>query len=298
MAAGRAFDEAREMIMRNMIARETAPALPRAETMAALPACLAAWLRQMLTGLLAVLLLSGNVRAEEVLFASGHPAWPPFSWQQGEQIVGIGPELVEILFNDLGIKVASNAIGNWKRVQLEAEAGRVDLIVSLYQTEERKKYVVYPLTPYFEDVNVLWVKKGKAFTFNKWDDLIGKNGTALLGESYGQQFDQFIKDKLTMERVNKPFQNLQKLEMGRSDYYPFSLYGGEIQVRQLGFDGKIEHLPEVISKENVYFGISKKSHFIKYLPQLEAAIEKRRADGTVERLVRKYIALAAAMPAH
>jgi polar amino acid transport system substrate-binding protein len=67
-------------------------------------------------------------------------------------------------------------------------------------------------------------------------------------------------------------------------------------VRQFGFDGKIEHLPEVLSTEGTYIAISRKSRLIKHMPQIEAAIAKMRADGTIDRLVKKYVDLASRPP--
>jgi polar amino acid transport system substrate-binding protein len=246
------------------------------------PGCLL-WLLTAFTG----------VQAQTVASITGHPDWPPFSWRSHDKIVGVGPELTEIVFHDLGLQVVSKSIGNWKREQVQAEAGLVDVVVAIYLTEERGKYLAYTAAPFMEDANVVWVAKGKGFHFSKWEDLIGKTGCAMLGESYGEQFDLFIRQKLRIDWVNTPQQILQKLVLGRADYYPFSLYGGQIQVRQLGFADRVVALPQVISKAGVYIAISRKSNFVKYLPQIEAAVAKRRADGTVDRLVQKYLAIAA-----
>jgi polar amino acid transport system substrate-binding protein len=240
-----------------------------------------------------LLLATGALQAQTVVRATGHPNWPPFSWQQGDKIVGIGAELTELVFKDLGLTVSSKAHGNWKRAQLEVEHGKVDVIVAAYFTTERSKVMVYPAQPYMNDANVLWVSKDNVFPFQQWSDLVDKTGTAMLGESYGEAFDLYIKERLKVEWVSTPAQNLGKLELGRADYYPFSLYGGQIQVRQLGFEGKITHLPTVLSTEGTYIAISRKSPLVARLPQIEAAIARLRADGTIDRLVRKYIDLAA-----
>lgn len=248
----------------------------------------------MATPLLFALLLfsAGCAQAQAVVRATGHPNWPPFSWQQGDNIIGIGVELTELVFKDLGLAVSSTARGNWKRAQAQVAHGDADVLVAAYRTSERDKVMAYPAQPFMDDANVLWVAKGKAFPFHRWSDLIGKKGTAMLGESYGEAFDRYIKDKLQVEWVNSPAQSFGKLELGRADYYPFSLYGGQIQVRQFGFEGRIEHLPEVLSTEGTYIAISRKSRFIKYLPQIEASISRMRADGTIDRLVKKYVDLA------
>jgi len=226
--------------------------------------------------------------AAETVKLTGHPNWPPFSWQHGDKIVGIGPELAEIVFRDVGLAVANVPSGNWKRAQAQASAGAVDVLSAAYRTSERLVTLAYPATPYMQDINVVWVPVGKQFMFERWEDLIGKHGTAMLGESYGQQFDDFIKSKLQVDRSSTPSQSLQKLALGRVDYYPFSLHGGMIQVKQFGFAGRITHLPKPISSEDIYIAMSRKSKYISYLPRIEAAIAARKADGTVERLIRKY----------
>ncbi|MES2296568.1 MAG: transporter substrate-binding domain-containing protein [Pseudomonadota bacterium] len=225
--------------------------------------------------------------------ATGHPNWPPFSWQNGNKIVGIGPELLDIIFHELGIGVDCSAAGNWKRAQAQAKVGAVDIIVAAYLTEERNQYLAYPAQPFMNDANVVWVARERPFPFHKWEDLIGRSGTAMLGESYGEKFDRFIKDSLHIEWVSAPTQSLRMLDAGRVSYYPFSLYGGQIQVQQMGLAGRIVNLPDVISTEGTYIAISRKSRFLKYLPQIEAAMARLRADGTVERLTKKYVALAA-----
>jgi len=72
--------------------------------------------------LVCTLIASTSAQTEEVVVISGHPEWPPFSWQEGDEIIGVGPELLELIFNDLGIKVQSTYTGNWKRVQEEAQS--------------------------------------------------------------------------------------------------------------------------------------------------------------------------------
>lgn len=232
-------------------------------------------------------LACGAVAAEAVKL-TGHPNWPPFSWQRGDKIVGIGPDLAEIVFRDIGLAVVSVPSGNWKRAQAQTAAGAADVLAAAYRTSERLATLAYPATPYMQDINVIWVQAGKQFPFRRWEDLIGKHGTAMLGESYGQQFDDFIKEKLQIEWVSTPGQSLQKLVLGRVDYYPFSLHGGKIQVREFGYSGRIAHLEMPISTEDIYFAISRKSKYAKYLPQLDAAIAARKADGTVGRLIRKH----------
>jgi len=247
--------------------------------------------------LLAFLVLgAGRAAAEQPLLLSGHRDWPPFSWQENERIVGIGAALAASVLDELGLPYESRARGNWKRVQEEAKEGQVDVIVAAYRTEERRAYLIFPAEPYTDDANVIWVKQGRAFAFERWEDLIGKRGTAMLGESYGEAFDAFLRDKLTVGWVNSPQQNFSKLMLERADYYPFSRFGGQIQIARLGYEGRIEALPTPLSTEGVYLAISAKSRLAAWLPQIEAAIARRRADGSIEQLVRTQLARAVQAP--
>ncbi len=91
-----------------------------------------------------------------------------------------------------------------------------------------KNIFVYPNFPFTISYSVIWVPNGKTFPVDKRDDLIDKNGIALLGESYGNAFDKFIKENLTMQRVSKVKQVFKMLEQGRGDYFPMNLAAGKI----------------------------------------------------------------------
>lgn len=234
---------------------------------------------------------TGIAYSGDVLISSGNQSYPPSSWQEAEAIVGVAAELTQMIFAELGIKTESKYVGPWKRVQKEAVDGTIDVITTIYKNKEREEYLDYPQTPYMDDPNVIWVWKGKTFPFEKKEDLIGKKGLAVLGDSYGEEFDKFIAEKLTIERASELLMNLKKLQAERGDYMPYGLHSGIIAAKQYGYDGKLEYLPKPLLSEGMYIAISKKSKFRKYLPELEKGIRKYKADGTIDRLIRKHIDL-------
>jgi len=266
---------------------------PGRVTRAASIRCRPAFAGPLLAAIAVATLCASHARAEGTAIISGHPGWPPYTWQQGNTLTGIGVELAETVLRDIGATGKVVAIGNWARVQAETSAGNVDIVASIYATDDRRRTMLFPSPAYVEDTNVVWVGKGREFPFREWKDLVGKQGTAMRGESYGEDFDRFIRDHLTIDRVDKPEANLAKLVLGRADYYPFSVHGGRVQIRKYGYEGRIVQLPEVLSREGVYLAVSKKSKLAQRLPQIEEALRRRIADGTVSRLEQKYIALAA-----
>lgn len=234
-----------------------------------------------------LLLFAGTAQPSETLTASGHPQYPPIMWKEGGSIIGAGPELVKLLFKDLNVTVRSPYRGNWDRVQEETRSGKTDVIVGLYMTEERKEYLEYS-NPYARDPVVIFVAKNKAFKYAKWDDLIGKKGTTTTGDSFGQAFDKFITEKLSVARSEKVEENFAKLLDGRADYFIYAMYSGLFESERFGISEKIEFLPVNVSVENFYIGISKRSPFVKYLPQINKKLDDLIMDGTVDRLIERY----------
>lgn len=60
---------------------------------------------------------------------------------------------------------------------------------------ERATYLDYVQPAFIFDAVVVFVAKRKEFPFKGHDDLIGKKGVTNQGESYGTEFDAFIKEQ-------------------------------------------------------------------------------------------------------
>jgi len=222
--------------------------------------------------------------AEKVYVVSGHPEWPPIMWKDGDSIVGAGTDLVAKIATDLGIKTESKYTGLWDEVQAKAKSGEVDMLAAAYKTSERETYMDYS-NEYTIDPISLFVKKGKSFNYEKWDDLIGKKGIATVGDSYGQELDDFIAAKLNVTRVNTVDEAFKALEESTADYFLYAFYSGEKAISDKNSKDKVEIIPKNVAEEKFYITISKKSDLIKYLPQINDLIEKYKADGTIDALI-------------
>lgn len=240
----------------------------------------------------------GTVFSEETLTACGDSNYPPFTYIErqegaepkvGLEIRGVAPDILRIIFGELGIKVDAKYVGNWKRCQINVKQGNVDILMGAYMTEERKKYAAYTETPLAPDPQAVFVWKGREFKFEKWEDLKGKTVGMTIGFSSGKAFDGFLEKNTIVERVSDRLQNYLKLAMGRIDFEPNGLYAGLIKVKESGYEGRIVPLPTPINTEYLYMPVSKKSVYLKYLPRLDEGLKKLRADGTIDKLVTKYI---------
>jgi polar amino acid transport system substrate-binding protein len=224
---------------------------------------------------------------EKIAIVSGHTDWKPVMWEEKDSIIGIGPDVVEKVLQDLNIKNNIKYVGTWDVVQSKAKTGEIDVIVALYKTKEREDYLYYSV-PYTTDPIAVFVKNNRGFSLEKGKDgLIGKKGVATIGDSYGQEIDNAITDKeLDVTRVNTPQEAFTLIEKEKYDYFLYSLYSGRkviseesfIQIKELG----------VISYQNFYIGISKKSFIADRIPEINNLLEKYKQDGTIENISLKY----------
>lgn len=239
--------------------------------------------------ILVIVMLSPSANSSDVLIASGHSEYPPFMWKEGEKIVGVGIELTAMIFGELGIKVTSKYIGAWQRLQKSAEVGKVDLIAGIYKNEDRLKYLLFPDESYTPDPVVIFVRKGKSFPFTKWQTLIDKKGGAIIGDSFEQEFDQYAKSNLNIYRVKQIGQAFEMMIADRLDYVICGLYSGRIQTMKMGIQSDIEYLSTPLVTPIAFQAFSKKSKFIKYLPYFSKRISELKADGTIDKLIEKYM---------
>lgn len=227
-------------------------------------------------------------KPSRAVIASGHPEWAPIMWQDSDKIVGVGPELVSKIFNDLNIKVENNYTGTWDVVQNKAKTGEVDVLVAAYKTDERLKYLDYS-DSYTIDPIALFVKNGKSFDYTKKEDLINKKGVVMIGDSYGQEFDQFMAKNLTIDKVATAEEAYNELLNNQADYFIYALYSGKREMSKEKITDKITIIPQYVASENFYIAISKKSPFKKYLSKINEKIAEYKGSGVIDQMIQNYL---------
>ncbi len=223
---------------------------------------------------------------EKKIIVSGHPEWAPIMYQDGDKIAGAGVELAEKVFIELGIAVNANYVGSWDEVQAKAKDGSIDVIVAAYKTPEREEYMTYSV-PYTVDPVVLVVKKGKAFKYEKKEDLIGKKGVTMIGDSYGKEFDAFSAEKLKPTVVQTADEAFGLLEKGEADYFIYAMYSAEGYIAKNKASDKFEIIAKPVSTEDFYLTVSNKSSIAGMMQKINNLIGKYKADGTVDQLIEK-----------
>jgi polar amino acid transport system substrate-binding protein len=224
--------------------------------------------------------------ATDTFVVSGNPKAPPVVWEQYDKLTGVGPDLAHSILSELDINHEILVTGNWQEVQDKCKSGKIDMIVSAYKNDERATYMNYSL-PYLPQPTVIIVEKGKEFPFGRWESLIGKKGVSNIGESYGQEFDDFIKEKLSVQYI--AFERaIELLNRGEADYLIVDLFTALIYSRLLQGEDAITILDPPVTTQTFHITIGKNSALGKRMPEIDKKLRTLVKNGTVEKLFYKH----------
>jgi len=212
---------------------------------------------------LSALMLTGNAAFAQdectKIAATGHPAYPVIAYKDGDNTVGAAPTLVETIAKQINVPLESKYTGTWEEAQAAARDGKVDMIFGIYYNDERATYLDYVQPAFTFDDVAIFVVKGKEFPFTGQDDLIGKKGVTNQGESYGNEFDAFMKDKLDVARANGIDAAFKDLLDWKADYLIAGYFPGLAEAAKEGNKDKVVALNQALLSQEMFVAFSKKS---------------------------------------
>jgi polar amino acid transport system substrate-binding protein len=227
-----------------------------------------------------------NSLAQETFVVSGNPKAPPVVWEQYKELIGIGPDIAKAILTELKLDYDLRVTGDWQQVQDKTRAGKVDMIVSAYKNDDRAEYMEFSM-PYLPQPTVIIVKRGKEFPFGTWKSLQGKKGVSNIGESYGQEFDNYIQEHLTVKFL--AFERaIELLNRGEADYLIVDLYTALIYARLLQGEDAISILDPPVTTQTFHMAIAKDSPLVVQMPAINKKLYRLVKDGTVEKLFYKH----------
>lgn len=196
------------------------------------------------------------------LLVSGNAEYPPLLWRDSEDpdtLIGAVPALLREMIAPMGITADIRYVGNWARVQHMSRAGELDMVAGAFMTSERFGYMDYILPPIIQLPTAVWVPAGEEFLYRHWPDLLGKTGSTLIGNSFGQNFDRYAAENLKMVPVRSIEQSFVMAEAGRVDYVLYEALQGSVKLARENRADKFTALETPISSEGLFYTFPKKS---------------------------------------
>lgn len=237
--------------------------------------------------LLTLLTLSPKGQATE-LIACGHPYYPPVSWLQNNEIIGVAPAVVKLIFGELGYQVRLDMFGNWKRCLREVKTGHADIVVAAYRIKSREPHFDFSQQHIVADPIGAFVNPKHAKDYRSLDDLKGKTVGLLFGDSFGDSLDKFIEANNHIEYVSKGKQNFEKFVHGRIDFMLLGILSGQLQTMKFAYNKQIIAAPLKLDTQYYYLALSPHSQLKKHLPYINQRLQQLHQSGKIQGLLTEY----------
>ena len=224
--------------------------------------------------------LAANGLCERVV-ATGNPQYPPILWVDPEdesRLIGAGAELLRKVLASSDVELDMLNVGPWSRAQEEVRSGRVDMLAGAFLTRQRLGHMDYIYPAYAEVPSVIFVRVNNIFPYSGWADLRSRVGSTVLNNSFGNSFDRFAAQNLTIEAVPSIQQSFQKLLRGRADYVIYERYQGLALAQQMGVADQIDVLDGSLMNEQLFLTLSHNSACNS--PDMRAALSQAMLDLT------------------
>lgn len=174
----------------------------------------------------------------------------------------------------------------WPRALRELKLGRLDLLPSAADTQERKAYAYFS-KPTNSSRTILFITAdaAKRYQITKLNDIVGTEFRVAVPRdaSLGDEYDTLVKTTAFTSRltyVNTRDSGWRMMQLNRVD----GLIGDEIAglhaMRQLGLTEIAQRSGVVTSTESDYVAISKASNDAEFVRRFNAALDSMVADGT------------------
>lgn len=240
------------------------------------------FIRLFMLGVVLALCTAATALAETVMFDIANP---PFMYGgNGEEAVGLYPALMAEAFKNMDTPLEMKA-SPWKRAIAAIDQGEAG-VGGIYKNEERLKKYDYS-DKLFDEVIVVYVRKGGEFDFKDVTSLDGKKVGVLRGWSYGDDFDAAVKaGKITADEAERDAQNFAKLAAGRIDALLAVRESGEANVAAPEIGAAVVALPTPLSSSPSFLAFAKSAGKADVLAKFNATLARMQADGSLERLIK------------
>ena len=242
----------------------------------------------LLGGLLIVCSASGRAECSRMV-VSADPSYPPLHWFDGDSLQGASIEIAKRVLTDLKIDFEIRSVGPFPRVMALAERGEVDMVATLKKTPEREAFLLYPKTVALQNPVAVFTARDFPLAYKDRSDLIGLRGAMARGNVFGNGVDEYIKDRLNVQEVNRPDASFSLMLLGRADYFITGYYTGMALILKRGEEDRfVAKEPYLVDTHN-YLVLTRHGKCSGKLEQIDARLAALKKSGVLDEIVRASI---------
>lgn len=240
--------------------------------------------------IIAFFLFAGSIQPgakTHVIKISSDPWRPWVLGNEGELAKGgIAVEIARELFKRIDMEVETK-IYPYERCIRQMKTGERDVLLMAKKTKEREKFMVYTDVA-ARDPQLLYysTERKKAFEWADWKDLKSYKVGIVRGFNYGGFGQAAEKHQIKTEVVSNDLQNVKKLIAGRIDLIILNKSTATYFMESNPeFKGKYKAASKIIAKGEFHFALSKKGNAAVHLSKINAALNKMKLDGTLDKII-------------
>ncbi|WP_164744004.1 substrate-binding periplasmic protein [Saccharospirillum alexandrii] len=224
-------------------------------------------------------------------------AEPPFKMYEGHRVIGIDAQIMGRVLETLEIDYELHLLDSGSRMLREAEAGHIDVIMSLSYSEERAESLHYPNASYkqlswrffirTEDVGTI--------TYSSLDDLKTWRIGAVQSWAYTPEFWAAPLNRMV---VTDHRLLIDMLLSGRIDMAPMSAAETLYLIRNRQVEGRLTFLDKPLSTRpyyNVFLKNSTHPDMPRLMSQYDRVIEELKASGFIDQVYQEHLGVNASI---
>lgn len=252
-------------------------------------------MKQVWNGLLLALFIIGcghSVVSAQTAMRLGTDDWKPYEFQQETELTGYSVEVVQQVFKQMGIEIASLQLFPWARAEWMVFNGELDAVFSVTKSQEREDACFFPSEALAQSDWVLFIRKSDVgqLKFDTFDDLKGKQVGVVREHAYTPEFWNFLNQERNVQEVAKDEQNFHKLAVNRVDFVAAEYVVGMSLLEKLGLTGEIVALTEhPLKSAGLFIMFSKKTVSAETVAQFSEALKQFKTTPAYQEIAAKYL---------
>ena len=202
--------------------------------------------------------------------------------------IGLKVDIARTVFRSLDVPLTITTLP-FKRCLRMVEDGTMDGTLPLSQNDERKAYMVFSGAANSQSARFVYriSRFPQGLRWSSFDHI--SHHTLIINQGSiidGAMESTFAANNPIMRSPDIPLM-VKMIHAGRGDLGATDLLVAQYVIAKSGLSGQLAISEQSIQDNSVYFGLSKKSPFVKLLPAINRELEKMHKDGRMARIMAK-----------
>lgn len=234
-----------------------------------------------------LILMSPSIgSSEEKILRAAYSNWFPYTYLKEDNPVGFEIDMFKAIMEDIGVKVNFSMLP-WVRCLNYLEKGKTDIVISMLNTPERRKFAYFPDENISISKSTIIAKKNANFVFNgSCKELSGLSIGIILGFSYGNCFDQA--HYLQKDGAVDTKMLIRKLLRGRNDIAVENPAVGQATALKMGVSDQLYFVPKPLHVDKLFVGFSKASDLQALCTDFSKLLYRFKKTKQCQMIIKKY----------